>query len=125
MGKPNLKWLDWNGRISAGRGGGFKREVREVFRRVLGASMVIDPVRRAIAQEIVEMMPEAWETMEAFRDDKLETIKAMEFSNDKDISGDEEKTIEDISDGEDTSDGELPNNDGQSEPGVWDAGERE
>ena len=101
MGKLNLKWLDWNGRISAGRGGAFKREVREVFRRVLGASMVIDPVRRATAQEIVEMMPEAWETMEAFSDDELETIKAMEFSNDKDISNDEEKTIEDISDGED------------------------
>ena len=60
VGGPGFGYLGWNGRIRAGRGGGaFKKEVGEVIRRVLGACMVLDPVHRANAQEIVEMMPEA------------------------------------------------------------------
>ena len=63
----------------------------------------------------MEVTPEAWETMEAFSDDELETIKAMEASDH------EVETIEDISDDEDETI-QLPNNGGQSGPGVCDAG---
>ena len=83
-----------------------------MIRRVLAASIVIDPVHRANAQEISEMMPEAWETIEAFSDDGLETVKVMEANEIiEDISGDEEGTVL------------LPSNDGQSGSGVCDAGE--
>ena len=92
MDKTDPDFLDWNGRISAGRGGAFKQAVGDVIRRVLRVSMVIDPVRRANAQDIVEMMPDAWEAMEAFSVDELETImtQAAESCND-------DETIEDSS----------------------------
>ena len=60
----------------------------------------------------MEMMPEAWETMEAISVDELEAIKAMEARND----------IEDISDDEEEGTIQLPSNGGQSESGVFDAG---
>ena len=47
------------------------------MRRVLGVSTVIDPVHRAKAQVIVEMMPEACETMEAINDGDEEAIQSL------------------------------------------------
>ena len=73
--------LDWDGR--------FKKDVEEVSRSVLGVSMVIDPVHRATAQVIVEMMPEAW-------------VTSMEVNG-------EEKTIQSLNDDEETI--QPPNND--------------
>ena len=74
--EADTEWLDWDGRIVAGRGVAFKKEVEEVMRRVLGVSMVIDPVHRAKAQVIVAMMPEAWEAVEAVGDDE-ETTQSL------------------------------------------------
>ena len=81
--RMNLTLSGWIGMGGLTRvGWAFKKEVGEVIRRVPGASMVIDPDPKAYAQEIVEVTPEAWETMEAFSDDELETIKAIETSDD-------------------------------------------
>ena len=59
--------------MRVGRGGAFKKEAEEVMGRVLGVSMVFDPVHGAKAQVIVGMM---WETMEAISDDE-ETIQPL------------------------------------------------
>ena len=119
--KPIDKWPDWDVRIKVSKRVAFKKEVEEVLRRVLGASMVIDPAHRAGAQVIASMMPEAWETMETIGDDD-ETI-----SDDDETISDDNETISDdeepIIDNEETI--QPPSNDGPSESGVAMLGERE
>ena len=120
MDKANPNFLDWNGRIGAGRGGAFKQAVGEAIRRVLRVSMVIDPVHNVNAQDIVETIPEACQTVQAFSVDELETImiQATVSCNDEDL----EETIEDSSvDGKKLV--SFPSSDGQRESGVCNTGE--
>ena len=126
--------LDWDGRFR----GPFKKDVEEVLRSVLGVSMVIDPVHRATAQVIVEMMPEAWETSMEVNDEE-EIIQPLNDDEEETIlnSDDEEETIQPLNNGdeeeiiqplinynEETI--QPPNNDGPGGSGVCGAeGERE
>ena len=119
-------WLDWDGRIKMGGGGALKKDVEEVMRRVLGVSTVIDPAHRAKAQAIVEMMPDAWETMEIISNDE-DSIQPL--SSDEDsiqaYSNDEEKTIQPLSNDEEETI-QPHRNDSPSESRVCNAGgERE
>ena len=57
-------WKDWEERIKHLRGSGedpLSREDEEVLKKVLKAALRFEPIERATAKEIVQMVPEMWE----------------------------------------------------------------
>jgi hypothetical protein len=77
--RQNIGNLDWDGRMNflPGLPEVDNCAVRlstadiEVANKVLGKTLVIEPANRAVAAEIVAMMPAAWDTMESGSEDNV------------------------------------------------------